>query len=287
MRVFYLDLFLITELIIDFFLVCAAAVIAGEPIKRLRCFAAAGLSAVLSLVILLPPLHPAVMLAAKLLSAAAITAAAFGIKPRARYIKNMACFIGATGIFGGSVYAFAMAFSRPISLNNLTYYFGGAPLVLLFVITLFYVAVRAGMAWWGGRIPQKGTLRLIIKGPCGSKSIAAFIDTGNRLRDAVSGRYVVVVSRAAVFQILSPELLSAVSAVESGRPPPAGVRFVLVPCETAAGNGLLVAFPEVEIYAEFKKGAEKTDLLAAVSWGKSGFDALIGQEAVKNLRGVI
>lgn len=287
MKVFYIDLFLVTELIIDFFLVSAAAVLAGEPIKRLRFFLSAMLSAAMSLIILLPPLGAVLMAAAKLLAAAITSAVAFGVRPFGRYIKNIGCLAAASAIFGGSVYAFAMAFSRPITVNNLTYYFGGAPLVLLLVITVIYLAVRAGSAWWAGRIPQKGTVALELRGPSGRRRISAFVDTGLRLRDAVSGREIVVIPQSAAAGLLSSDMLAAAADIGDGRAPPPGVRFSLVPCETAAGSGMLVGFPEIEVLAKFKDTYQKTDLMLALTRAEGGFSALVGQEAVKNLRGIL
>ena len=281
MPVFYLDIFLAVELLADFFLICAAALIAGERIRRLRFFLSALLSAALSLVILFPPLKAAPLALFKLLSAAAVTSAAFGVAPFKRFLRALGSFLLASALFGGAVYAAAMAFSQPITLNNLTYYFGAKPLALLLAIGGVYAAIRVGMAVWSRGIPKNGTVKLLLQNGCQSIVLSAFIDTGNRLCDVISGRSVAVASMAAAEKLLTEGQKLVVTCFSQGTAPPGGVKFLLVPCETASGSGLMAAFPDIKIYILSSGKQRETDLLLAVSDQKAGFDMLVGYDAVR------
>lgn len=266
-------------------MLCAAALLCGRKVQRLRFFAAAALAAALSCVILFPPLKPIPLLLLKLLSAAAIVVAAFGMGGVRSFFHVYLCFLAVTAVFGGCVYAVAAALSQPITVNNLTYYFGGAPLALLGLIVVIYFAVRLALSAFRARLPQSGSAKLLLVNGEREISLTAFVDTGNRLSDVISGRPVLIISGTAAEKLLTPLQKQVKQAADLGQPPPGGVKFSLVPCETVAGSGLLVGFPDISAYLIKDKKRLPTELLAAVGPQKAGYDALIGEEALKNAGG--
>lgn len=281
-RIFYLDLFFAVELLVDFFLILAAALLAGREIRRLRFLGAAALSAALSAVILFPPLGTLPLLAVKLLTLAAVTGAAFGFRPVRAFLRAAVCLLAATALFGGCVYALSAAVSAPVLVHNMTFYFGGTPLLLIGAVTAVYFCVRLVLLRLGRRLPQRGAVRLAAVSGAGERAFSAFVDTGNRLIDGLSGRPVVVLSPDTAASVLPDDCLRAAEDWRAGRPP--GRPFVLIPCETVAGDGLLIGFPDIRIDRLGRGGRVPTGWLAAAA-PRGTFGALIGEEAVKNLGG--
>ena len=112
-------------------------------------------------------------------------------------------------------------------------------------------------------------------------SLRALVDSGNLLRDPISGRYVIVADKALLMRTLPKELcelirnpLSSKKAISDSR----GVRIRLIPTKTAAGHALLPAFlPDCLTVTEGKATYTADYLIAAAELGESarGFDAVI------------
>lgn len=103
--------------------------------------------------------------------------------------------------------------------------------------------------------------------------LTALVDTGNTLRDPVSGSGVLVISGSAAQKLTGLTLQQLRSPVETARQAAvSGLR--LIPCRTVAGSSLLLAlrFPQAVI------GGKKRDVLVAFAPGELDgmYQALIG-----------
>ena len=137
----------------------------------------------------------------------------------------------------------------------------------------------------GGRFfgISKKTKSVTVNAVIGKKEIQlrALVDSGNLLRDPMSGRYVIVANKALLLHHLPQELkrtlenpLSQKSALFSR----SSICVRLIPAQTASGRTLLPAFlPDRLTVTEGKSTYPADYLIAAAELGDSarGFDAVI------------
>ena len=110
-------------------------------------------------------------------------------------------------------------------------------------------------------------------------TLRAMVDSGNLLRDPVSGRYVIVADLERLREVLPAELAPLLEdPLSPASAPLHAKRMRLIPAKTASGKTLLPAFlPERLTVHDGKESFAGDYLLAAASLGESaaGFDAII------------
>lgn len=260
MRTIYLDELFVLNLVIDYFLLLAAARICALPFRRGRFAAAAalgGLWSALSLVpalafLRLPILHPALALG--------MTLAAFG---RERHIfRCFFAFLGVSALFGGAVYAAALY--RGISSRGPLAQLDMRVLILSFALCWALVSLVF-------RRSAKNAVRSVREVTLERKgrrvSFRALEDTGNDLYDPLTGRAAIVAEADALdalFPEIPPGCLRGPAADAVVRLP--GSR--LLPYADVSGKTrLLLAFRPDRITVD---GETRDDLIAAVTPGKLG-----------------
>ena len=260
MKIVYLDELFLLNLVIDYFLLLAAARICALPFRRGRFAAAAalgGLWSSLSLVpalafLRLPVLYPVLALG--------MTLAAFG---KERHIfRCFFAFLGVSALFGGAVYAAAL--HRGISSRGPLMRLDLRVLALSFALcwTLVNLVFRRS-AKHAARSLREVTLER--KGR--RVSFRALEDTGNDLYDPLTGRSALVAEADALdalFPELPPDCLR-------GSPADAVLRLPgsrLLPYADVSGKTrLLLAFRPDRITVD---GEARDDLIAAVTPGSLG-----------------
>ena len=132
---------------------------------------------------------------------------------------------------------------------------------------------------FSGKRGGQARLRLV----CGDRSVelTALRDTGNRLREPLSGAPALIAEERALLPLLEPELRSRLTAT-AGLPAPErlmvlGPGFRLLPYRTLGENGLLLAFRPERVYVD---GTLCPDIWAALCPGPlrpgDGCAALLG-----------
>ena len=264
MRVVYLDSLLFFELASDLTLLWAAGKLCQARRGKLRLLAAACLGAAYALLSLLWP--PAASLPGKAVSLAAMLLAAYG---REKGLWRLAlAFLAMCAVYAGAASAVIWTAGRA-SLRALVFALG---------ISLGVCALPFRCS---GRRGGRARLRLV----CGSRSVelSALRDTGNRLREPLSGDPALIAEEQALLPLLEPELQSRLRA-SAGLPAPErltvlGPGFRLLPYRTLEGNGLLLAFRPAKVYVD---GTLRPGLWAALSPAPlrlgDGCAALLGGE---------
>ena len=143
---------------------------------------------------------------------------------------------------------------------------------------------------WGRSFRKASTRReveLTIEHGGQAVSLRAFCDTGNLLRDPISGKPVVVVESDRVKAIVPPSLWRAAQAgARTGAladlPPEASGNLRLIPAKTAAGEGLLVGFLPDRLYIREEKAGGAREICALVALTRlnehAGIEALLPGE---------
>ncbi len=114
-------------------------------------------------------------------------------------------------------------------------------------------------------------------------TLRALVDSGNLLRDPVSGRYVIVADRTLLCNALPSDVRKLLDSPLSGHAESEkyAKHLRLIPAETASGKALLPAFlPDTLRVNDGRESYDADYLLAAAELGKNarGFDAVIPLE---------
>lgn len=278
MRVVYVDVLFILNLYITVLQAAAAARLCRVRVKgwRLLLGGAAGGAASLLYFMDMSPLASA---AVNLLCALAIVLIAIGFGGGRAFFRRVLTFVGTGMLLAGLVVGLQLLL-RPADpfYSNGAVYFEVSPLVLIGVTAVSYLLLR---------IFDRLTAKPATKEPASmtigvdGRSVVteAIIDSGNLLRDTISGAPVAIVelsvvrplfpgSEATFFETLDPKLCPAQSAG----------RMRVIPCQTVTGSRLLAAFRPDKVSISSKgRQLSADDLIVAVTTQKlaSEYKALL------------
>lgn len=245
MKTVYADVLFCLNFFIDFALLSVSAFILKLKLKGLRLTLCAALGGVYSVLIFLPRLSFLSSLGIKLIFSAIMTLAAFGFTSPMGYLKRLTVFYAVSFGFSGVVFG-AYTFFKPsgMDIRNNAVYIDIKPFYLFLLIGIAY-----GGVWLFYRIlPKRSEQHCTVLVTLGTKTaeLTALYDSGNMLRDPISGAPVMVAELSAVERLIPKQLHRAF------RPP-------YKPCSEAAlwGHGFRLipangAFGKEELLASFK-----------------------------------
>ncbi|MHB0884286.1 MAG: sigma-E processing peptidase SpoIIGA [Bacillota bacterium] len=206
MRV-YGDVYLLTNFLVDLALLWAAATLARHPARPWRLALGAAVGAAYSLWVLLAGRGPFGGLPGLLVAAAAMLAASFVPTTPSAFFALYGYFLSAAVFLGGAVLVADLAASslRP------DYALGPSEARWWAVAAGLAAVLTAGRAAWGSfrrRAREAGRLiGLSVEVDGRPTDLTALVDTGNQLRDPLSGHPVVVVELTAIAPLLPAELI--------------------------------------------------------------------------------
>lgn len=251
----YVDVLLLTNLWADYALLHAAARLTHRPLPRLRGLLAAMLGAVASLTVLLPAMPLPLCLLGRVLLALCICMTAFGIR---QLLRQTAVYFAVSLFFCGMVYALSML-RQPVGyyIQNTVIYADVSLLTLLFG-TSAAAAVSSYFARRSAAIPHR-QYRLHLRIQHQDFLLPALADTGNTLRDAFTGKPVIVCACEGLsgFVMRYPDAESAAASCRG---------FRMIPVRTVTGTRLLPAFqPELAAVQREHAGESPVDVLIALT----------------------
>ena len=264
MRVLYVDSLLFFELVSDFTLLWAAGKLCQARRRKLRLLGAAALGAGYTLLAVLWP--PAASLPGKAAALGLMLLAAYGGEKRLGRLSL--AFLAMCAVYAGAAAAVVWTAGRA-SLRALVFALG------------ISLGVCALPFRFSGRRGGRARLRLEQEGR--SVELTALRDTGNLLREPLSGEAALIAEEGALLPLLEPALRERLRRT-AGLPAPErllvlGPGFRLLPYRTLDGDGLLLAFRPEKVYVD---GDLSPGLWAALSPGPlsagDGCDALLGGE---------
>ncbi len=242
--VLYVDILIILNLFIDYFLLLSSAVLLKQNAKKLRLILASILGSLSSLFIFLPTLPPVCMVLVKLMIGFCLVLIAFGYKTKIVFIKNVLLFFAENLIFIGIMFFLWMFASPPGMLwkNGVTY-MPISPTILILGSIIAYFATCLINFIMSKRIECKKICSIIIEFNNKTVKINALYDTGNCLTEPFSGKPVCVCEYDSVFKILPKNLIDFIqNSLDVTDNFKSDGRLRLVPCDTITGGGILPAF---------------------------------------------
>lgn len=268
MRVIYLDVLLALNFCMDYCVLRAASAIGGRPCSVKRLCLASGLGAVYAAGSVLVPGLSAVPI--RVMSCAVMAGTAFHVRSARRLLRQTLLVMLIAFVFGGCVLALEQLSGTTLLVEGALY----APVsrkVLLISAALAYGL--SGIVFRNQareNRPHGETIRLT----CGGKiqEVYLLVDSGNTLRDPVTGRPVLVLTRAAAMRILPEEtqflplLLGKDNAAELvQRARQEGVTgWRLISFQSVGGGGMMPCFhPD----AVTRENGSAYDSMVAISGG--------------------
>jgi len=261
MRIIYIDLHFLINLLLDYLLCLAAGRFSGLRLRRGRYLIAAVFGAVYSVLVLLPGFTLLNLPASRLLSALLMGLIAYG--GEARPLRCCFAFMAVSAAFGGAVWALSLGAGEsllPLSLRT-----------LLLAFALCYCALSIFFKD-RGKLPERPRVSVRLSFLEKTTEFTVLLDSGNCLSDPISGAAVMSVCPKALHALGDEfESLSSLEPVElmqqSEKSPSLKGRFRLVPFSSLGGSGMLAAFRPESLYID---GKARQDVIVAISKNAQG-----------------
>lgn len=234
--VVYVDVLIVLNLYINYFLIRASAVMLRRVCTRKRCVLAALAGAAGSLVILLPELPFPVVTLIKITLGTLIVFIAFGKQKPADLAVCVLFFLVVSFIFAGAMLALWM-FAAPLGMvwSNGTAYFN-IPLSAVAAFTAAaYCAVRLVRYLADRRLHCERICAVKIATNGCAVKLRGLCDTGNELCDLLSGKHIVICRYEKIAPIAPSNALEYFDGKLSES-------LRVVPCRTVAAQTLVPIF---------------------------------------------
>lgn len=256
MRVVYVDTLFLFNLLVDYFLLLLTAKVAGVYAKRSRLLAGGTVGALFAVLLYFPPMP--VLLAAFLraVTGGLTVAAAFGFRKKRWWLRLCGVFLLLTLLLAGMVMGLAVYIGGNFLQNGIPYFEISIP-VMLVSFTLIYLL--SGLVLGKGRAEISRSFReiTVVEG-AHQAQFRALVDSGNLLRDPLSGRRVVVLQADTAAELFDETGAALLRNLSCGSPEVllpqlrrcCKTAFWLLPMHTAAENGMLLVFRPEKLYID-------------------------------------
>lgn len=269
----YVDILVLVNTILGYFLLRGAAMLAGGAQKPLRlCFGAlaAGFSS-LSLLFVNLPWGFALLL--KAACACGIVLLAYPYHGIRLYLKSIFFFVALNAALGGVV-LLAMQAGAAITYDNFTVYLHVSPVLLIICIAGMYFVLQL-VTFICGKPPQTQTVSFALTLDGNVARGKALLDTGFCIKDAITGRQVLLLS----YPMLEKELSTRLSTVlrtyfTAGDLQQTELSFYLLPVKTATGMRPLPALAVNEAVLQDQKCTHITAAFTSESFAQGEFSAI-------------
>lgn len=222
--VVYVDVLIILNTLINYFILLAVRKITRSYTKRWRIALGALIGGVSSLLLFLENLG-VIMTFLKILTAVLTVVVTFGVKPIKQLVKRIFFLFAITFIFGGFAFAVYMFFDKDILIysNGIVYF--DIDMTFLIVCSVFcYLIITLISKYTDKKAPKTKEYFVTIENNGKSVSVTALMDTGNNLRDPFSGYPVIMAEKSVFNQLFTEE------------------KVRLIPVTTVNGESLIKAF---------------------------------------------
>ena len=280
-QVVYADVLFIINFSMDFFSLYICARVLHRKMKTLALVLAASIGAVYSVTSLFLGSHLLFDIVIAFIVCAVAYESLFDGFSFSRVLCSTFFFFVCEMLMGGIFTALYNLFGKSVGDYSSAFdgsYFEGNDISLgiFFVIALFSTV----LTYIGGVILGKGArkkqvnLEIVLMGKC--KRLSALVDSGNLLREPISGKAVVIVSRKLMREIFPYEIEKNIEKLSGLCEKDVNIRFI--PCNTVGKSVVLVGVIPDKI-AIFN-GRRHTNIDAVVAFGESnsdfdGCDALV------------
>ena len=292
METVYVDILVLTNFIADYFLLLLTAFLSANEVKRWRLFLGAGAASLSSLIIFAPELNAFCEIAVRLSLSLAIVFVTFGFVNLRRYIKAVVIFYAANVILaGGAMLLWSLFSPNGLVVRNGAVFYNISPVLLVVTCAAVYL-ISLAVSKIISRKRSRGREYSVVLEFEGKKAqVRGIVDSGNMLRDVISGAPVIVCEFNKISSLLTPELkeimskqnfeIGFYSALTTSR---YKNRFRVIPFESVGGSGVMAALVlDRAVVISDGKRQEIDDIIMAVTHNKIAggeFDVLLNPELI-------
>ncbi len=256
MTTIYVDVLVSVNILLTYIFLVCVRVFLRYPTNKWGVGIASVIGGLSALVVFVPDMNSVASGIYKIFVASLIVSVSFLPKKLFQYLKTLLAFLGITLLFGGAVYAVTIIVNpRKILFVNGTVYFDMSIKYLVGSVFLIYGMFLAFDYFLVRSYAKNKIYDIEIKFRDTRVFTKGFLDTGNNMTDAFSGRPVVVGEIDALSPLFTyEELVFLKSSVYENMPDSLIGKIRLIPCKTVGESSLLPLFrPD-----EFKLNGGKT-----------------------------
>ena len=233
--VVYADILVILNLIVDYFLLSATAVVLRVKLSVFRQLGGAAIGAISSLYIFAPDLGLFVDLVFRAVICAVMVLCAFGFKGVKRFFRAAGVLFLVTCGFGGIMTAVWSLFKpNGMTVVNSVVYFNISPAVLIGVSVITYLLFMLLRMILSRSTELAERCEITVTAEKKSITMEGIIDTGNSIRDYLSGCEVIIADSEFVKALLGSDNPNTEARLKS--------RYRILPLSTVSGGGTLDGF---------------------------------------------
>lgn len=190
MKYIYIDVLIVVNLYVNYFLLCAVEKITNTKTNNKRKIIAALFGACMALSVFLPTFGVIVSVVYKLVGTLIMCAIGFG---KFRLIKNSITFLTASLVFAGVMLFISSLFSaNNVLLTNGSAYYDISFIRLIIFTALSYLVISMIKNFTDKSAYKNGAFRVVVDIGTKRISLEGIADTGNMLFDDLSGKPVIV-----------------------------------------------------------------------------------------------
>ncbi len=236
MSVIYVDVLLVINLIVDYFLLLGTAKIAGAEFVRIRSLGASAIGALYSLIILFPAGSAITVILSRFFVSVLMVALCFGKRTVIEFIRLLTIFYICSFIFSGFIEAInRITKSNVFLIKNGTLYFEiSAVEIVVCAAAACVVTDILRRLFRHGEPEGKCFVKLFYNGK--HIVLKGFTDTGNTMTDPFSGSPVAICRGKDIAEIIPKNMLET----ENDFNLSTDIRFL--PYRTVSGSSVIPVF---------------------------------------------
>jgi stage II sporulation protein GA (sporulation sigma-E factor processing peptidase) len=247
----YVDILIILNIYVNYFLLKATAKLTHTSLKNIRCIISSVIGSMFSLLIFMPRINLIVLTVLRILSAALIVFIAFNEKDLKRLCRLSLVFFLVSFIFAGIEYGFSLlSGSSAVMFYNSVLYVNISLLTLVVSTIAAYIAVSIFRYFMDSRNDYDGEYSVVITANNVQKTIKAKCDSCNNLTDAFSGKPIIVCDKNNVKDMFDNNFLDKI--LECGIAESDSIilhsGWRLIPYNTINSDGLIPCFKPESVY---------------------------------------
>ena len=279
----YVDVLISINLLVDYFLLYATAIISGRSRERARLCIAAVIGGASSLIILLPNLTRIAGAAFAIAVSVLMTAVGFSPGGWRTFLRTALVLYALSAAYSGiMLLLWYYTGTGNLTVNNGAVYINISPIKLVLATVAMYAVITVFSQKLRARNIKRSSCTVTVFGRGKSLSLEGLIDTGNVLTEPFSGTPVIVAAREKLREVLPEELADVCAAKPDACKK---LRLRAVPFHSAGGSGVLMAYaPErIDIELAGKKYKNVRAFLAVASEGcAAGERALVNPDIIND-----
>lgn len=279
MYTIYVDVLLVLNIYVNFFLLKATAKFTHTRLGICRCVLSSAVGSLFALIILLPSMNAFLTLLIKLIAAVAVVWLAFGFHGRGQFLKLVGFFYAINFLFAGVMMAVWLLTGPSFMTVRNSYFYIDFSLITMVISTIAaYFAVSLLRYFLDRKSFAKEKYSVVITNNGKTVTLSAIADTGNSLSDVFTGQGVIICSGE---KLPLPE--GYLASLSNEDPDTLG-QFVLnhkgmrlLPFSTINGGGLIPAFTPEKVYIKGESTGEikSVNALIGINYKHSGgYDAI-------------